>query len=628
MTGQSTDLSLVQALILSQLFPAWRQPKVALLSWTISGRAMKLALRRQLNRSPAKLGIHDGPTARARIKTWWCVYIVDIWDAARRGRPPSLHETDANVPLPELENDTDEEYFFLRLVQLTRILANVLSFAFNNCKSSATLQTPDSTTEEAVQTLRTQLHDWFRAPRLLPQTLHSNLQVAYLTICILLHRPLLPTPLATAFADPVVLLLTKCASDIVRLAQMNGTMDAGSVIWRLFVPAVGYLTAGVTLAQNAAWSPQVQGAQPLRQAAQRDINRLLDFFDKAESQGHSATGMSAVLRSIFQRSGVEITVPPNAPLPEIEMGVPLPHEDPSFSIVQLRAPPAKALSERHSSGQMLQLVGPGLPSSDSSMLKRKFDAIASSSHSGSVRGPPQPLPSLANLTGLDAGRRSPTARSVHSQSTYSSHSSTSQGRHGQLYPYSSAPAPMPVSTAYHPLYGPAMEGRQGSRGWEQKGLMSPPPSLPPMYERRYQGPPPTKFPPGRGEFNPPPQQHGYDRRDSEYYQRPISPTTRPSASVPYPITTQQSGSSTSFHGGQHPATPSIDPRYRGPTPPSSVNSAGATWPSGHPYASPQSASSYRYDYPAPSSAGPSPRVSAGSGQVRYNEYYYYPPPRE
>jgi Fungal specific transcription factor domain len=619
-TGQSTDLSLIQALILSQLFPAWRERKVALLSWTINGRAIKLALRRQLNCNPAKLGIHDGPTARARIKTWWCVYMVDIWDAARRGRPPSIHEPDTNVPLPDIEQDTTEERFFLHLVQLTRILAQVLSFSFNNCKSAATLQSPDTTTEEAVQAFRTQLSDWFRAQTPLPPLLQSNLQIAYLTICILLHRPLLPTPLATAYADPIVLLLTKCATQIIHLAHQNGTHDAGSVPWRLFVPAVGYLTAGVTLAQNAAWSTHVQGAQPLRLAALFEITRLLDVFEKADMRGHSTAGMSSMLRSIFQRGGISLTAPPPDVRPEIELGVPLPHEDSSFTIVHSRVLAEKALSEKRTSGSVLQPIAPSL--TDSSLVrKRKFDTVASSSHSSSGRGPPQPLPSLANLTGLDTGGRSPTSRSVHSHSTYSSHSSTSQSRIGQLYPHSSVPPKMPVSTAYHPTYGTTVDVRHGSRQWEQKGLMSPPPSLPPLYERRYQEPVPPKhnFPPER-EYNVPPQQ-SYNRRDSEYYQRPISPTTRP----PYPPL-QQQPDPTTFHG-RHP--PPIDLRYaRTSTPPSSVS--GGTvhgWPQGYPYASPQSAT-YRYDHPPPTSVAPSPRIVAGpSGQQRYNEYYY-PPPRE
>src|SRR5947207_7859874 len=96
---KSTDLSLIQSIILGQLFPAKREEKTTLLSWVMNGRAAKLAMKRQLNINPPKLGF-DPETSTARILTWWCVYIVDIWDGVRRGRPPSIHEGQFNVPLP------------------------------------------------------------------------------------------------------------------------------------------------------------------------------------------------------------------------------------------------------------------------------------------------------------------------------------------------------------------------------------------------------------------------------------------------------------------------------------------------------------------------------------------------
>src|SRR5579862_8175884 len=132
-----SDLSLIQSLIIWQLFPAKRERQVALLSWTISGRAVKLALRRRLNIDPRKLKRED---VDRRISLWWCVYLVDIWDAARRGRPPSIHENEYDVPLPAISSQSsEEEVYFARLVQLTRILANVLSFAYNDCQTASSL---------------------------------------------------------------------------------------------------------------------------------------------------------------------------------------------------------------------------------------------------------------------------------------------------------------------------------------------------------------------------------------------------------------------------------------------------------------------------------------------------------
>src|SRR5579859_5495858 len=172
-----SNLCLIPALILSQLFPAKRERKVALLSWTINGRAVKLALKQKLNVDPKKLGI-EGETARARISTWWCVYIVDIWDSARRGRPASIHEGDYDIRLPTAETTSEEENYFVRLVFLTRILARVLSFGYNNNQTSSALAGAiDFNTEERVRDLRRQLADWYHAETI-PRTslLWDNLQ--------------------------------------------------------------------------------------------------------------------------------------------------------------------------------------------------------------------------------------------------------------------------------------------------------------------------------------------------------------------------------------------------------------------------------------------------------------------
>ena len=474
--GKSTDLSLIQSLILGQLFPAKRERKVALLSWARNGRAIKLAMKRQLNIDPSKLGF-DPETSRARMLTWWCVYIVDIWDAARRGRPPSIHEGEFDIPLPTiLDPSSDGEIFFARLVSLTRILSKVLSFGFNNCQTSSSTSNIDAVTEEIVRDIRIQLADWYRTetgPRAQPSLLH-NLLVAYLTVVILLHRPLQPTSLATAFSDPIVLIVSQCASSIVQIAQHCGVSEAGSVPWRLFVPAVGYLTAGVTLARNAAWSVHIPGATALRLSAQRDINKLLDVFDQAELQGHNTAGMSALLRNIFQRSGVELVVSPNTSVPEIQgTALPLPHEDPSFSVAQIHVSNEKSMSlpEKRVSAPNLQPLAPGsmpAPSRSQSLTDRKRKHSHVNLPSSSMNKPlPQSLPSLANLAGLDAGRRSPTMRSVHSLSTYSSHSSASHGRHAPLYQPVIPHAP---STAYHPSYTPRndrpISGRGAPPKWE------------------------------------------------------------------------------------------------------------------------------------------------------------------
>ena len=331
-------------MILGQLFPAQRERKVALLSWTVDGRAVKLAIKRQLNVNPSKLGF-DPETSRARILTWWCVYVVDIWGAVRRGRPPSIHEGEYDIPLPTIiDQSSNEEIFFFRLVSLTRILSRILSFAYNNCQTSA-ITSIDASTEETVRNFRGQLADWHRAERLPRTILYQDLQVAYYTVVILLHRPLFPTPLATAFSDPIVLLVNKCASQIVRIAQYTGLKDVGNVPWRVFVPAVGYLTAGITLAQNAAWSVHISGSRGLRLAALRDVNTLLEIFDQAELMKQHTSGMSGLLRHIFQRSGIDLVITPNTALPEI-LGVPLPmpHEDPAASLS-----PEKAMSEKRPS---------------------------------------------------------------------------------------------------------------------------------------------------------------------------------------------------------------------------------------------------------------------------------------
>ena len=625
--GKSTDLSLIQSLILGQLFPAKRERQFALISWATNGRAVKLAIKRQLNINPPKLGF-DPETSRARILTWWCVYIVDIWDAARRGRPPSIHEGEFDIPLPTiLDPGSKEETFFVRLVSLTRILSKVLSFCFNNSQTSSSISNIDVATEEIIRDIRIQLADWYRAepgprPTSSPP---QNLLVAYLTVVILLHRPLLPTPLATQFSDPIVLLVSRCASSIVQIAQHSGLSEAGSVPWRLFVPAVGYLTAGVILAQNAAWSFHIVGANALRLSAQRDINKLLDVFDQAELQGHYTAGMSALLRNIFQRSGVQLIVSPNTSVPEIRgTALPLPHEDPSFSVAQIHVPNEKSMSlpEKRVSVPNLESLVPGsmpAPSRSHSLTDRKRKhsqiSLASSSMNKSL---PQPLPSLANLTGLDPGRRSPTARSVHSLSTYSSHSSASHGRHASLY---QPTLPHPPSTAYHPSYGPRgdtrISGRSAPPQWEASRPMSPP--LRPLYDRRY---PDVQYSSSSRDYSKQSQQAPYypDRRD-DYYPRSISPShpyTSHEQSQNYPRPSYPSQPDPAYRR-VHPPPQPLDSRYRNPTPPlSAAASSSPSWPPGYPYIAPQPQQRYE---------AASPRTPLPVGQNQWHEYYNYPQQR-
>ncbi len=431
---------------------------------------------------PQHLGF-DPEVVKARILTWWCVYIVDIWDAALRGRPPGLHEGEYNVSLPMLsESPSEEEMYFERLTVLTRILSQVLSFGFNHHQTSSSLGTAlDISAEETVRNLRKQLAVWHRSLEEISRTslLYQNLEVAYLTIVILLHRPLLPTPLATAFQDPILLLITNCASSIVQIAHATGGKVAGTVPWRLFLPAVGYLTAGVTLAQNAAWSTHITGAATLRQSAQRDIKVLLEVFDRAEANGHYTSGMSGLLLSIFQRSEVDLNGAVDT-VPEIPgTALRLPHEDPAFFATRIRPSPEKPISlpEKRPSVPMMQPLAPlSLPPprshslSDLSFRKRKHTEI---SHLSTPTHKPvaQQLPSLTSLPGLDSGIRSPT---VHSISTYSSHSSNSLGRHASLY----QPLQPPPSTAYHPTYTTPPEppiNRHLSRQYDPARPISPPP---------------------------------------------------------------------------------------------------------------------------------------------------------
>jgi len=595
-----SNLCLIPALILGQLFPAKRERKVALLSWTINGRAVKLALQHKLNIDLKEI---DAEMALTRISTWWCVYIVDIWDAARRGRPASIHEGDYDVPLPIAEKtSSEEEKYFVRLLHLTKILARVLSFGYNNTQTSSTLAGPiDFATEERIRDLRRQLANWYHAETL-PRSslLYENLQVAYLTVVILLHRPLLPTPLATEFQDPVLLLITQCASQIVAIAQRTSDQVAGSVPWRLFVPAVGYLTAGITLAQNAAWSSHISGATPLRISASKDINTLIDIFDTADSKGHNTAGMSGLLKSIFERSGVDRselsqTVPeiPGTPLP-------FPHENPAFAVNHFRPSPEKAatLPEKRHSGQLLQTLAPlSLPpprahtESDLSFRKRKHAQISHLS-TPTHKSSPQQLPSLSTLTGVDPGRRSPGVRSVHSMSTFSSHSS---GSHHQRQGYQ-----VPPSTAYHPSYNTPPDPPR-PRHWEQRAHS---PSLPPIYDRRYSESS-NSYPGSSRDFpahQPPPPNPYYPPRE-EYYTRPVSPYPAHEP-VPYP---------------QRPEVHRVpsDPRYRHPTPPlSAAPSNPPSWPAGYPY--PQ-----RYEAPPPPHPPPAPQNRGWP--VR--DDYYYPPPR-
>jgi hypothetical protein len=557
----------------------------------------------------------DNDTARARTATWWCVYLVDIWDSARRGRPAGIHEQSYDVPLPPMGiTPTDEGIFFFRLVGLTRILSRVLTFGFNNVAS--TLPTLDFNAEETVRELRTELAEWYRLETL-PRTspLGQNIYIAYLTVVILLHRPLLPSPLVNAFADPILLLVSKCASSISHFATLGA--DFGSVAWRLYVPAVGYLTAGITLAQNAVWSTHIVGANTLRQSAQRDLAKLLEVFDVAEAKGQNTAGMSGLLRSILQRSGVELKVA-EVVVPEVGgMGLPMPHEDPGFFASRVRPSPEQAMSlpEKRLSGSMLQPLAPvSLPGHRSQSLsdvprKRKHSQI---SHVDSPSRPVQQLPSLvANLAGLEAGRPSPTFRSGQSISTFSSHSSNSLGR-GLQPPY-----PAVASTAFHPSYtgserDPHMS-RVLTRQWEQTRAVSPQ-TLPPLYDRRYSAEQPTY--PTR-DHPPPPNAYYPDRRE-EFYPRTGSPYRG------YPHHEQPANSTYPRTGFPPTADPAFhrppDPRYRVPTPPlSNATTSSPSWPSGYPYVSGQG----RYETTSPRTMQVVPPPAAGRWTGR--EEYYYPP---
>ena len=629
--GKSAHLSLIQALILGQLYPAKRERKVALLAWTIDGRAVKLAMKRRLNVDPQKLGC-ESAEVKSRINMWWCVYVVDVWDAARGGRPPTIHEGSYKVPMPRLEESASiEEMFFYRLVSLTRILAQVLSFGYNNNQTSSALSSLEYA-EEQVRKLRVQLADWYRSelmPRTPPSLLNQNLQVAYLSVVILLHRPLLPVPLAMAYTDPILLLVTRCASTIVQIAQANGISDAGTVPWRLFVPTVGYLTAGVTLAQNATWSVHIKAADGLRLSAQRDMNRLLQVFDEAQANGYPTAGMSGLLRNIFIMSGVELPALSDTNGAEVlGMGLPLPHEDPSFVAAQIR--PIEGTDTRPPLPTPLApgiMSAPSLSMSDPSHRKRKHSHI---SHLSGTSGKPlpQPLPSLANLPGIDSGRRSPTARSVLSLSTFSSHSSGSHGR--PLYPL--VPPPLAQATTYHhvPYATPSESPHSGSgtnrppRQWEPTRPPSPP--LPrPLYDRRYTDPQSTysrDYPAQNPTYYP-------DRRETEYYPRSISPShPYPPHEQPPPKQAQPASYSRAPYQPDpstfHRPPPSIDPRYRNPTPPLSASAASnsPSWPSGYPY--PQTGGPPRYEQPT------SPRtvMAAPPPNNRWAEYYNsYPPQR-
>ena len=614
--GKSSDLHIIQALILGQLFPAKRERKVALLSWTVNGRAIKLALKRRLNVNPQRLG-HDLETYTARICTWWCVYIADIWDAARRGRPSSIHEGEYDVPVPTLgSNAPAEEIYFVRLVALTKILSRVLFFGFNNPQSSESFAHLDAGAEETVRKLRIELADWYAGNTLRRQTsLAQSLNVAYLTVVILLHRHLLPSPLATAFSNPIVLLVTQCASSIVRTAQFSGLSDAGSIPWRLFVPAVGYLTAGITLAQNATWSTHYSGADPLRLNAQKDIRKLLAVFDQATAAGHHTSGMAEMLRNVCSRSGVDLTATVDG-VPEIKgQGLPLPHEDPGFFANRMRSIHEKSVSlpEQRAPAPTLEPLASGtMPApraaslTEAAFRKRKHSQV-----SHSQKGTPQPLPSLANLTGLDTGRRSPAMRSVHSISTHSSNSSASHA----LYP----PAlPHPPSTAYHPSYGTHRD-KQPPRAWEPSRPVSPPPPQP-FYDRRYSDTAPR-------DPSAPITQHQqqslyYQERREELYPRSVSPShpySHEHLNPPYgrPSYSAQTGSPLP----RVPPPPPIDPRYRHPTPPlSSTASNSPLWPAGYPYVNPQK----RYEVPSPRTYY---RTSPSVPQSRWPEYYPYPSQR-
>ncbi|KAF2772375.1 hypothetical protein EJ03DRAFT_341732 [Teratosphaeria nubilosa] len=99
-----------------------------------TGRTITLAHSLGLHRDPTswKVTVHE---KHIRVRLWWGVLIHDHWSALAHGIPPSIHQPNYDVPLPELdalsgllagEEKRQASASFVHLCSLTQILGQIL----------------------------------------------------------------------------------------------------------------------------------------------------------------------------------------------------------------------------------------------------------------------------------------------------------------------------------------------------------------------------------------------------------------------------------------------------------------------------------------------------------------------
>ncbi|BFZ60253.1 Fungal specific transcription factor [Saitoella coloradoensis] len=364
----------------------------ALLDWTRRGTALKIAFAFNLHRSPTSFRLSPSEK-RHRRRLWWCLYTLEIWDAAIRGRPPSVRDGMFDVEPVDDMGDVDDvadreqatgHEFFVHTVGLTRILARVLALGYTDSSATKTKTKTEKSSRFAgeVQELRFWLGEWYRelpgyfrcgegeagkeGRDFLMQTYACALEIGYHTVSLLLHRAVLRrngggkgregevglrSPSSPRRGDreggherqdvALEALLLRNATAIVMAATSVPDQSLKGFPWRLC--QLGLTLAGTLFVEQITTAPQHPSESfAMVSRGTYYLSRLTQTWDRERATGPATRrnrrgNAERKVKGLMHVSGVALESNGNmfGPAPaqayvDRENAIPLPHEDPTF----------------------------------------------------------------------------------------------------------------------------------------------------------------------------------------------------------------------------------------------------------------------------------------------------------
>lgn len=158
------------------------------------------------------LGLHLDPTQwrlppweiRLRRRLWFCVWVVDIWNAVTTGTPRLIRDDDVNVRslTPEDFHEAEQPHDFLQLAKISTVLADILQRLFT-IKALTRLADDMEATLEICRPLMAALQQLeagtqYEGGRFINP---PNLRLCHLAAELLLFRAILrPTKVSTPFS--------------------------------------------------------------------------------------------------------------------------------------------------------------------------------------------------------------------------------------------------------------------------------------------------------------------------------------------------------------------------------------------------------------------------------------------